>query len=277
MAVVLVVDDDPALRTLAAAVLREREGHEVLEAPDGEAALEVLSATPVHLVLTDLRMPRLGGLDLIHALRARWPTLPALVMSASGQDDEVVQSLQAGALDFIRKPFRLEHLLYAVRSALAVHPATAMDLRYEKAGWLELTADSAFETVARFRTCVERLTETRVAPEVAEELRFAVDELGRNAVEWGNRGVPGRHVHMSYCLFSDKILFKIEDEGEGFRPEAVPDPSSDPAGALRRRQEAGKRVGGFGIHLVRKLMDEVIYNEKGNVVILAKYLGGKPA
>jgi CheY-like chemotaxis protein/anti-sigma regulatory factor (Ser/Thr protein kinase) len=274
---ILVVDDDNAFRAMVRAVLEEREEYRVREASDGIEAMEALETALPALVLTDLRMPRMGGLELLRSVRQRLPSLPVIVISGVGMDDEVVQCLQEGAIDFLRKPFPLQRLAATVRDALLrQQSAPGQEWHYEKSGWLELTADSAFETIARFRTCVERLTETSVAPDMAEELRFAIEELGRNAVEWGNRGEKGKRVQLSYCLFGEKIMFKIEDEGTGFNPASVPDPSVAPQESLHQREEQGKRVGGFGIHLVRKLMDEVIYNERGNVVVMTKHLSPVP-
>ncbi len=271
---ILVVDDDPAARTLIRAMLTEEGGYGVREASDGATALAELEAAPADLVLTDLQMPGMHGLKLLQEVRRLFPGTGVVVFSGMGTDGQGVECLQAGALDSLPKPFGRKDLLAAVRAALQRRRSSpGMDVRYEKAGWLELTADSDFETVERFRSFVQRLAEARVPEELLQDLRFAIDELGRNAVEWGNRGEKGKRVHFSYCLLEGKMMLKIEDEGAGFDPGAVPDPSSDPGGSLRKRRVEGKRAGGFGIHLVRKLMDEVIYNERGNVVIMTKYLG----
>ncbi len=272
---ILVVEDDPATRDLLASLLSE-EGYRVLAAADGAAALAILEGTPAALVLTDLTMPGLGGMALLKEIRQRFPETGVVVFSGSGQDGQVVNSLQAGALDYLCKPVSRRELSAAVRGALGRHAAlSGLDVHYDKAGWLELTADSELETVERFRSFFERLASTRMPVETLQDLRFAIDELGRNAVEWGNRGRAGKRLTLSYCLLEDKVLLKIEDEGEGFTPAAVPDPAEDPAGSLRQRQEEGKRAGGFGIHLVRRMMDEVLYSERGNVVIMAKRLGAQ--
>jgi serine/threonine-protein kinase RsbW len=110
-----------------------------------------------------------------------------------------------------------------------------------------------------------------MSEEVREDVRLAVEELGRNAVEWGNKFDHHKRVRLSYRLFDDRIVFRIEDEGEGFLPEAVPDPSIDPIAHVERRAREGKRHGGFGIHIVKSMMDAVEYNEKGNVVEMTKY------
>jgi EAL domain-containing protein (putative c-di-GMP-specific phosphodiesterase class I)/DNA-binding response OmpR family regulator len=116
-AAVLVVDDDPETRGLVALALR-RAGFVVLEAVSGEAALDVVSGESVGLVVLDLSMPGLSGIEVIHALRARseTATLPILLMTGSPDADSVVQGLDAGADDFVPKPVRLDELVARVNA-----------------------------------------------------------------------------------------------------------------------------------------------------------------
>lgn len=275
---ILVVDDEPDARELVCTLLSGRGGYQVRAATGGEEALKALADAPADLVLTDLRMPGMDGFALLKAMHQRFPGTAALVFSGAEGDEQVVRSFQGGALDFLRKPFKAQDLLEAVRGALGRRgEALTLDVHYEKDGWLELTAESALETVARFRSFTARLAESRLPREELEALRFALDELGRNAVEWGNRGQPGRRIRCACCLLEDRLMVKIEDQGEGFDPGTLPDPSADPGGFQRRREEQGKRPGGLGIHLVRGLMDEVIYSQKGNVVLMTKRLAARPA
>ena len=67
-------------------------------------------------------------------------------------------------------------------------------------------------------------------------------------------------------------MLQVADEGEGFMPAEVPDPSVDPLAHINDRMQNGKRLGGYGIHLIKSLMDKVLFNAKGNVVIAIKYL-----
>ena len=89
-------------------------------------------------------------------------------------------------------------------------------------------------------------------------------------MEWGSAGGRGTNVRVSYCYFPDEIVFKVQDEGPGFDPDSVPDPTIDPIGHIARRAREGKRSGGYGLYIVRKLMDRVIYSEKGNAVLFSK-------
>ena len=101
---------------------------------------------------------------------------------------------------------------------------------------------------------------------------LAIDELVHNAIEWGNRYEADKQVHVSYYCGEDRVVLKVEDEGEGFSSADLGDPTEDLAEHRKSRAEAGKRVGGLGIHLIRNLMDEVIFNDRGNIVMLTKYL-----
>lgn len=91
-------------------------------------------------------------------------------------------------------------------------------------------------------------------------------------MEWGNRFSPDKRLHVSYCLFDDRVVIKVEDEGEGFTPKSVPDPTANPVKTMQDRQNAGKRPGGYGVFLIQRLVDDIVYNEKGNAVLLIKYL-----
>jgi len=142
------------------------------------------------------------------------------------------------------------------------------------AGWIELTTPSREEYLDRIGVLLDRLAGTHLSKEARDDVRLAVTEIVSNAMEWGNHGDERRRVRVSYGLFDNEIVFKVEDEGEGFCPEEVPDATKSPVETMRKRQESGKRLGGYGILVARKLMDRMMYNERGNVVILAKRLSG---
>ncbi len=113
---VLIVDDELNIRRVLAAMLA-REGYEVTTAADGEQALAVLHKTPVHVIVTDLVMPRLGGLELLARASADWPDIPVIVITAHGTVDSAVQALKAGAFDYITKPFEQEELKKVIAKA----------------------------------------------------------------------------------------------------------------------------------------------------------------
>jgi serine/threonine-protein kinase RsbW len=139
-------------------------------------------------------------------------------------------------------------------------------------GWVELVVPNRLESLARIDRLLAQLCDAELEAEEREQLHYALNEICENAWEWGNRKEPGRKIRVGYCLFRDKVVFKIEDEGEGFDPGSVPDPTRNLRSLLEQRTSLGQRAGGFGLHMVRKIMDEVVYNDKGNVVVLSKLL-----
>ena len=111
---VLLVDDDPLVRETTAWMLADA-GHDVHQATDGVSALEFLEAHgPVDLLISDINMPRMDGLALVHQTRARWPALPVLLVSGRPQPP--------GALPHMSKPFNWSTLMNAVARAVPKDP-----------------------------------------------------------------------------------------------------------------------------------------------------------
>ncbi|MBI1735575.1 MAG: sigma-54-dependent Fis family transcriptional regulator [Candidatus Rokubacteria bacterium] len=116
-ATLLVADDDPGLRESLQRTLA-RAGHRVVLASDGRAALEQLQVGGVDLVLTDLKMPGLSGLELLRAAKEIAPDVDVILLTAFGTVEEAVSAMKDGAYDFLTKPFRGEQLLKLVTKAL---------------------------------------------------------------------------------------------------------------------------------------------------------------
>lgn len=117
MADILLVEDKDSLRRVLRLTL-ENAGYTVSEAADARAALNEISSAPHRLVLTDLRMPKGSGLDVLHAARAADGDVPVILMTAFGSIDEAVQAMKDGAHDFLQKPVDSNHLLLLVERAL---------------------------------------------------------------------------------------------------------------------------------------------------------------
>ena len=112
---VLVVDDEPQILRGLGTNLRAR-GYEVETAPDGERALEVAARTHPDVVILDLGLPGIDGVDVIRGLRA-WTATPIIVLSARDQEQDKVEALDAGADDYVSKPFGMDELLARLRAA----------------------------------------------------------------------------------------------------------------------------------------------------------------
>jgi DNA-binding response OmpR family regulator len=120
--VVLLVDDDAAIRRTVAAGL-ELEGFAVVPASGGRAALEAAARVQPAVVLLDLSMPDLDGLEVLRRLRAGGDEVPVCVLSARNEVDERVAGLQAGADDYVVKPFALEEVVARLQALLRRRPA----------------------------------------------------------------------------------------------------------------------------------------------------------
>src|ERR1700742_1189475 len=121
-ATILVVDDEPQLRRAMKATLTDI-GYVVMEAKTGEEALEVLRRGPADLILLDLNMPGIGGLETCRAIRET-SDLPIIVLSVRNTERDKVEALDAGADDYVTKPFGIQELLARIRAALRRNPAS---------------------------------------------------------------------------------------------------------------------------------------------------------
>ncbi|MDO8836453.1 MAG: response regulator, partial [Vicinamibacterales bacterium] len=119
MATVLLIDDDASLRRVTEYNLKD-DGYAVITASDGREGLERFRAERVDLVLSDVRMPELDGMDLLPQLKAMQPDLPVIMLTAHGTIAAAVEAMQLGAFDYLTKPFTRDQLRASVRKALEV-------------------------------------------------------------------------------------------------------------------------------------------------------------
>ncbi len=119
METILIVDDEKNYLTILTAILEE-EGFEVLTALSGQEALEIQKTSDVDLVLTDMKMPVMDGIELLEHIKAIDPELPVVMMTAHGTVDKAVEAMQKGAYSYILKPFDNQRLIIYVKKAISV-------------------------------------------------------------------------------------------------------------------------------------------------------------
>src|SRR5512143_3021827 len=129
---ILVVDDEAQITRVLRTTL-SGHGYAVRTAGDGDEAIEVMRGWPPDLVITDLSMPNMGGLELCRRIRAK-SQVPIIVLSVRGEEKTKVEALDAGADDYVTKPFGMDELLARIRAALRRTPATDSDSRILEAG-----------------------------------------------------------------------------------------------------------------------------------------------
>ncbi len=120
MALILVVDNEHSVR-MTLAMLLKGSGHQVLEAAAGRAAIEKLREEPVSLVITDLKMPEVSGLDVLREVKALRPETEVILLTGHGTIESAVEAMRLGAFDYVTKPFEPSELLHRVQNALNHH------------------------------------------------------------------------------------------------------------------------------------------------------------
>ena len=127
----VVADDDPAVRQSLERTLA-REGYTVVLAPDGQAALDRLRQGGVDLLLSDLRMPGLTGLELLREVKSAVPDVDVILLTAFGTVEEAVTAMKEGAVDFLTKPFQRAQLIRVIRKALERRDLIAQNLALQR-------------------------------------------------------------------------------------------------------------------------------------------------
>ena len=259
-----------------------KSGYSPLLLPDIDRALIILQngAAGARLMILSTDAGN-NPADLDQLLKFAHAGFGIIVYGIDRGGKTALYCLTNGAMDFLRKPFQEKELLAVVGEALdRQSPVTEKDRHSTGniiasspvSGWVEITASSELEQLRRMQRFSDALFSLSLSKDVCEDLKMAMEEVGRNAVEWGNKFDPQKKVEISYCVFKDRIVLKFKDEGEGFKPDLSADPTLDPARHVQDRQDAGKRPGGYGIFLLQRLMDEVVFNEKGNIVVMTKFI-----
>lgn len=130
---VLIVEDDATIARFVELEL-EHAGYEVFRAGDGPAAIDLMDAEPVDLVILDLMLPGIDGLDVAKHIRKKGDDVPILMLTARAETHDVVNGFEAGADDYLRKPFEIPELLSRVRALLKRVKAAEPSSPYEASG-----------------------------------------------------------------------------------------------------------------------------------------------
>lgn len=273
---ILVVDDDQDLHQLVSTAL-VREGYGVLSAQDALEGLELLAKEKVDLALLDVMMPGMDGIEMLSRLRPQHENLRVIIMTAMSTPETVISAMREHACDFLAKPFNIDELLSAVRGALVLDPQDiCIEVLSARPEWIELRVPCSIAAIDPLERLMSQL-KTDLPPQTRESVTYAFREMLRNAIEHGGKNDPTQTVEVGYLRSPRLILYRIKDPGEGFRVEslhhaAILNPEDDPTMHERVREEMGLRPGGFGILIARNMVDEMIYNERHNEVVLIKYL-----
>jgi CheY-like chemotaxis protein/anti-sigma regulatory factor (Ser/Thr protein kinase) len=278
-ATVLLAEDNKPSREIYTAVL-DKAGYHVIGVADGQAALEVLQTRPIDVLVTDVYMPGMSGIQLLEQARKLNPELRAIVMTGEKTSENVIGALRNRACEFLLKPFAIDELLEAVNSVMSRDLASQIEVISGRLDWIELQVPCDLKAVEPIQKCLGHLHE-HIPKETREAVGAVFRELLNNAIEHGGKCDPSKRVVIKYIHLKRAILYSIKDPGEGFNIKqiehaAIANPPGEPTRHLQVRQELGMRPGGFGIMLASQVIDELVYNEKHNELIFVKYIDEKP-
>ena len=260
---VLVVDDEENLRLVLRTLLK-RNGYEVETASSGEEALKLVESFGPDFVLTDVRMPKMGGLDLLSTLRAKGNDATVIVMSAYGNVDQALEAIKAGAYDYVQKPFKPEEVVLALRKA---EEREALR-RENRALREEIRKEHKFEQLmaksesmqAIFRT-ISKIADYKTTVLVTGESGVG-KELVARALHQRSSRKTGPFVAVNCGAIPENLL---ESELFGHKRGAFTDATSDRRGLFEEADggtlfldEIGELPVALQVKLLRVLQDETI-------------------
>lgn len=290
---VLVVDDSTVERQLVGGLLAQDPGCTLRFAVDGSDALEQLLANPPDIVLTDLIMPNVNGLELVRLVRERQPLLPVILMTARGSEEVAVEALQAGAASYIPKRRLARDLHETLQRVLrAAHEERGVSRLMERMyrSEQEFVIENDVQLISSLVNYLQQSIRGLRFGHEADRIRVgvALEEAMVNAFYHGNLEVSSslretdyqgyyrlarqrchespfrdRRIHVHVSLTGDEARYVIRDEGPGFDRAHVPNPI-DPGNL--------DRPCGRGLLLIQTFMDEVRFNDAGNEITLIKRL-----
>lgn len=291
MATVLVVDDSAVDRKLVAGLLSKGRDLQVELAATGDEAVARLETAPPDLIVTDLVMPGMSGLELVRHVAERHPHIPIILMTGKGSEEIAVQSLQAGAASYVPKGVLHQHLVSTVEDVLDMtreRRCHAQLMGSLKRGRFEFSLGNDESLIPSLVAYVQSLLSSVGLCDEAGVIRvcIALEEAVRNAIYHGNLELTSeqregdareyqqlvqqrsgmepyasRTLHVAVDVTPTHGRFVISDQGPGFDPDQLPDPT-DP--------ENLEKVSGRGLLLMRTFMDEVTFNREGNQVTMVK-------
>jgi CheY-like chemotaxis protein len=288
---ILIVDDSSVDRRLAGMLLAKGGDWTIEYAINGNEALEAMQKAAFDLVLTDLLMPGMNGLELAAAVRAKYPRVPVILMTSRGSEEIAARALDEGAASYVPKRLLPRRLVETVNRLLLVsrgrrERSPLLDRMTEVCCSFVLPNDSKLADML-----VSHLQEQAVQMGLCDEtecmrMGVALQEALANAMHHGNLQVGSefresrladyhaliakrclespyrdRSLYVTARLTRDEAVFTIRDEGEGFDASNLPDP----------REAANlEKASGRGVLLMRSFMDNVRFEDRGRSVTLVK-------
>jgi anti-sigma regulatory factor (Ser/Thr protein kinase)/ActR/RegA family two-component response regulator len=229
------------------------------------------------IVITDPESTVEEDLALLEEMRTIRPGVKCIVLARHSTPDEVIAALRARVFACFTPPFDAGEIVHlALRAASDSQWRDDIQLLSARPGWVSVRVNCRLLTAERLLTFAKELS-SQLPQNTREELLQAFREILLNAMEHGAAFNPEQVVEVTGVRTGRAMVFYIRDPGAGFRresltPGAIANLSDDPAAHIEQREAEGLRAGGYGLLLAGGTVDELIYNEIGNEVLLIKYV-----
>jgi anti-sigma regulatory factor (Ser/Thr protein kinase) len=273
---VLVVDPTPEVSAMLSSILPPM-GWRIEQAPDNAAALRAVEAGPFDLIITGGKTSGREDVGLLQKIRRVRAHTRMIILTDRRTPEDVLASMRERAFSYFSGSFSMESLADMVRIATE-GPCwdDGIEVLAATPEWISLAVRCEVKTAERLMQFLREVTD--LEERERGEVGFAFREMLINAIEHGGHFDPNQYVQISYVRTRKAVICRIKDPGEGFslkeiKHAAFANPPSDPMRHFSYREEQGLRPGGFGVMMARQLVDELVYSEKGNEVLLVKYLG----
>jgi CheY-like chemotaxis protein/anti-sigma regulatory factor (Ser/Thr protein kinase) len=278
----LVVDSGPDINKLLDDVF-ESDGWSVRRVPDNQAVLSLAAASPFDLIVTSRKTLGSEDLELLHKIRGVRPHLRLIILTDQFTPGDVISAMREGAFSYFSAPFQPAELAEMVRAAMA-EPCwdDGIELLSATPAWIRLIARCEIATANRLVQFLRGVKDPNISDEEREDIIAAFREILLNAMEHGANFDASQYVEIAFVRTRRAVVCRVKDPGQGFsldeiRHAAVNSSPGDLLGHVAVREAQGLRPGGFGVLLAKGLVDELIYGEKGNDVLLIKYLQPTPS
>ncbi len=292
---ILIAEDDHASRLFLESLL-ESNNYDFRSAENGIEGLNIFEEYKPDIVLTDIKMPIMDGLELLEAIRDKNSDAIVVIITAFGSENYAIQALHLGANNYLKKPVSAQELLRLLKKYKAIisgkySPETLPGKLIDRTFSLEFQTE--FSKIPKIvdKIMIESALDIDDSEKVNIELGLV--ELITNAVEHGNLGISyiekqdalnkgnlnelfeqkmqdktykDRKIKVDFFADNEKYQWTITDEGKGFNWKSVPDPTD---------QEHILELNGRGIFISKFLFDKLEYTGKGNIVTATKYISKK--
>ena len=273
----LVVDSGPEINHLIDDVLTS-EGWDIQRVSDNQAVLSLAAAQPFDLIITGAKSHGPEDVELLHKIRGVRPHQRLIILTEQWTPGDVIAAMREGAFSYLSGPFEGHSLHEMVRDATA-SPCwdDGIEILSATPDWVSLMARCDHVTADRLVQFLRGVRDADLPEAHREDVISAFREILLNAMEHGCKLDPNQYVEISFLRTRRAVVCRVKDPGQGFsleelRHAAINSPAGDFFSHIAVREAQGLRPGGFGLMMAKKLVDELIYNEQGNDVLLVKYL-----